>query len=108
MESLKAKKLQSEIQLKYDEEDYGWLKRNTDPRKTASVFSLQQQMVETRAWKKLRGLIDDEMCRVYGETKETVQHLLAGCKKLAEYVRRHNNALKVLAVWWAVKKRIAT
>ena len=59
-------------------------------------------MIETRAWKKLRGLIDDEMCRVCGKTKETVQHLLAGCKKLAgtEYARRHNNVLKVLAVWW--------
>ena len=46
------------------------------------------------------------MCRVYGKTKETVQYLLAGCKKLAgtEYARRHNNALKVLAVWWALKK----
>ena len=29
-------------------------------------------MVETRAWKKLRGQIDDEMCRVCGKTKETV------------------------------------
>ena len=41
-ESLKAKKLQSEIPLKYDEEDYGWLKHSTDPRKTASIFSLQE------------------------------------------------------------------
>ena len=91
MESLKVKKLKSEIPLKYDEEDYGWLKRDTDPRKTASIFNLQEQMVETRAWKKSRGLIDDEMSRVCGKTKETVQHLLAGCKKLAgtEYVRRH-------------------
>ena len=100
MESLKAKKLQNEIPLQYDEEDYGWLKRNTDPRKTASIFSLQEQMVETRAWKKLRGLIDDEMGRVCGKTKETVQHLLVGCKKLAgtEYVRKNNNTLKLLAV----------
>ena len=106
MEKLNARKLQSEIPLKYDEENYGWLKRNTDPRKTASIFSLQEQMVETRAWKKLRRLMDDEMCRVCEKTKETVQHLLAGCKKLAgkEYERRHSNALKVLAVWWAVIK----
>ena len=29
---------------------------------------------------------------------------MTGCKKLAgsEYVRRHNNALKVLAVQWAI------
>ena len=50
MESVKAKELQSEIPLKYDEEDYGWLKRDTDSKKkTASIFSLQEQMVETRA-----------------------------------------------------------
>ena len=105
MESLKAKKLQSEIPLKYDEEDYGWLMRYTNPRKTASIFSLQEQMVEIRAWKKLRGLIDDEICRVCRKTNGIVQHLLAGCQKPAgtEHVRRHNNALKVLAVWWAVK-----
>ena len=80
MESLKAKKLQSEIPLKSEEEDNGWLKRNTEPIKIASIFSLQEQLVETRAWKKLRRLIDDEMCRVCGKTKKTVQHLLAGCK----------------------------
>ena len=35
---------------------------------------------------------------------ETFQHLLTACKKLAgpEYVRRHDNALKVPAVHWAI------
>ena len=32
-ESLKAKKLQSEIPLKYDEEDYGWLNAIQIPEK---------------------------------------------------------------------------
>ena len=37
--------------------------------------------------------------------RETVQHLLSGCKKLAgsEYVKRHGNTLKVPAVKWAVE-----
>ena len=37
---------------------------------------------------------------------ETVQHLLAGCEVLArtEYLGRHNNALMVLAVSWAVER----
>ena len=32
-------------------------------------------------------------------------HLLSGCKKLAgtEYIKRHNNTLKVLAVKWATE-----
>jgi hypothetical protein len=61
-------------------------------------------MIETKVWKKMRGLVDQDKCRLCGEFRETVQHLLAGCKKLAgsEYVRRHDNALKVLAVQWAI------
>ena len=38
LESLKAKKLHSEIQLQYDEEDYEWWKRDTDPKNTAQDF----------------------------------------------------------------------
>ena len=39
------------------------------------------------------------------EHRETVYHLILGCKKLVgtEYVQRHNNTLKVLAVKWAVE-----
>ena len=65
-------------------------------------------MVETMAWEKMKRLSDNDQCRLYRKQKETVQHLLAGCEKLAstEYVRRHNNALKVLAVWWAINNGI--
>ena len=65
-------------------------------------------MIETKAWKKLRGLADEDKCRLGGAFRETVQHLLAGCKKLAgsEYVRRHDNALKVLAVHLTLEDRI--
>ena len=103
-EALKEKKMQSEIPSKFDREDCQWLKCNTEPRKTASIFALQEQMIETKAWKKMRGLVDDDKCRLCGEFRETVQHLLAGCKMLAgtEYLRRHDNALKVLAVKWAI------
>ena len=60
-------------------------------------------MIETRAWKKIGGLIVEDMCRLCGEQKETVQHPLSGCKKLAgaDYLRRHDNTLRVLAVTWA-------
>ena len=83
--------LQSEIPSKYDEADYEWLKCNTDPRKTASIFALQEQMVESRAWKKIRGLIEDDKCKLCGEHRETIQHLFSGCKKLAgsEYVKQY-------------------
>ena len=104
-QSLREKQLQSKIPKLYGEDDFGWLKCNTDPRKTSSIFALQEQMIETKAWKKIRGLVDDDSCRLCGEHRETVQHLLSGCKKLAgtEYLKRHDNALKVLAVKWAIK-----
>ena len=99
MKRLSQNNMQSEIPRNHTKDYYGWLKCNTDPAKTAAVFSMQEQMVETMAWKKMRGLSDNDQCRLCQKQKETVQHLLAGCEKLAstEYVRRHN-ALKVLAV----------
>ena len=103
-ESLTEKRMQCEISLGFDKDDHDWLKCNTDSRKTASIFTLQEQMIEAKAWKKLRGLADEDNCRLCGAFKETVQPLLAGCKKLAgsEYVRRHDNALKLLAVHWEI------
>ena len=56
-------------------------------------------MIETKAWKKTRGLVDDDKYRLCGEHRETAQHLLAG----SEYVKRHDNTLKVLAMKWAVE-----
>ena len=48
-------------------------------------------MIETGAWKKLRGIGEVDIYRLCGEQKETLQHLLSGSKKLAttEYIRRH-------------------
>ena len=99
-DSFRSKILLSKMLLGFDKCDYGWLRCNSDPRKTASIFSLQEQMVETRSWKKLRRFISEECCRLCGESRETVQHLIAGFQKLAgfEYVRRLDNALKILAV----------
>ena len=104
-QSLAKKELQSEIPKQYSEEDSGWLKCNTDLRKKSSIFALQEQMIETRAWKKIRGLVECDKSRLCEEHRETVHHLLSGCKNLvdAEYVKRHNDTLKVLAVKWAVE-----
>ena len=74
-QSLAEKELQSEIPKHYSEEDSGWLKCNNDPRKTSSIFASQEQMIETRAWKKIRGLVECDKCRLCGEHRETVHHL---------------------------------
>ena len=57
-------------------------------------------MVETRSWKEARGLTDDGSCRICTQHSETVEHLAAGCTKLAKsgYLTRHNQALMILAV----------
>lgn len=61
-------------------------------RKQKFSLNMQVKMMETRARKKLRGLGKADICRVSGEQKETLQHLLSGSKKLVvtEYVRRHD------------------
>ena len=66
-------------------------------------MNMLEQMVETRSWKAVRGLVEDGRCRVCNEQSETVEHLVAGCKVLAdsEYLLRHNRALMILAVEWA-------
>ena len=89
MERLSQNNVQSEMPRNHTTDDYGWLKCNTDLAKTAAVFSMQEQMVETMAWKKMKGLSDNDQCRSCQKQKETVQHLLDSCGKLAstEYIR---------------------
>ena len=61
-----------------------------------------EQMVETRSWKAARGLVQDGRCRVCHERDKTIEHLVDGCKVLAnsEYLPKHNRALMVMAVTW--------
>ena len=80
-----------------------WLRQNLTPKKTASVMTMLEQMVETKSWKPSRGLAKCSKCRLCGQQRETVEHLLAGCNVLAnsEYLTRHNRALIILAISWA-------
>ena len=47
--------------------------------------------------------MENGRCRLCGEFNETVEHLVAGCKTIAnsEYLARHNRALMVMAIAWA-------
>ena len=71
-------------------------------------MSMIEQMVETRASKEVRGLTKNSRCRLCKEQKETVQHLLAGCKMLAshEYLTRQNRALMMMVGAWAKGKNL--
>ena len=80
-----------------------WPTQKLNPRKTSAIMDMLEQMVETRSWKVARGLMEDGGCRVCFEQIETVEHLAAGCKVLAngEYLSRHNRTLMILAIAWA-------
>ena len=105
MEQYRLKEQQSRVYREQEKECHVWLKQNIMPTKTAAIMTMLEQMVETRAWKKSRGLIEDGRCRLCHQFSETVEHLLAGCSKLAgsEYLSRHNRVLLMLAIVWAKK-----
>ena len=103
------KTLQSELWRNQEKESHKWLKGSLAPEKTASVMQMLEQMVETRVWKRIRGLeVESDVCRLCRSERETVQHILSGCKVLAnqEYLKRHNRTLSVFAVEWCKYKGV--
>ena len=73
-----------------------------------AIMIMLEQMVKTRSWKEARGLTGGSSCRICNQDSETVEHLVAGCTKLAksEYLTRHNQALMILAVAWAKQQEL--
>ena len=109
IENYKSKNMQSEHYKGFDMESHKWLKCNIDARKVSAIINMQEQMIETRGWKASRGLnVTTENCRLCDAHKETVMHILSGCKVLAgsDYLKRHNNALMVLIVEWAKQESL--
>ena len=100
--------MQSEIDKKQEKKCNIWLEQNLAPRKTSVIIPIIEQMVETRVGKDVRGLTENSQCRLCKEQRETVQHLLAGCKMLAssEYMARHNRVLMVMAVAWTKEQNL--
>ena len=82
VESYQAKEQQSKVYSEQEKECHLWLTQNLSPRKTAEMTMLEQ-IFETRSWKQTRGLMEDGRCRVCFQHSETVDHLVAGCQKLA-------------------------
>ena len=73
-----------------------------------SIITILEQMVETRLWKAARGLVQDGYGRVCHKRDETIEHLVAGYKGLAnsKYLSRHNRALMVMAVAWVKEYKL--
>ena len=70
-QSLAEKELQREIPKQCGKDDFGWLKCDTDSRKTSAIFASQEQMIKTRARKKIRGLVDDDKWAMWGAQKNS-------------------------------------
>ena len=65
--------MHSKIFRKQDESCNLWLRQNLRPRKTASVMTMQEQMVETKSLKTSRRLAECSKCRLCGKQKEKVE-----------------------------------
>ena len=107
IETYQSKDQQGRFLRKKEEECHLWLAQNLHARKTSSIISILEQMVETRTWKMTRELIEDGRCRVYHGHDETVEHLVAECSVLnSEYLTRQNRTLMILAVTWAKEHKL--
>ena len=66
----------------------------------AGVKELYQQLLSTKVYynRKTKSQVTYEKCRLCGDSRENVQHILSGCSALAQtkYQQRHNNAFKIL------------
>ena len=74
-----------------------------------AIVNMHEQMVETRVWKKNRGLTNEaDFCRFRGEFSKGVLHLASWSQLLAgsQYPTRHNNVLKILMTAWAKDYRL--
>ena len=68
-------------------------------RKTAAIMSMLDQIVETKAWKLMRGLTGYDKCRLCRKQRKTMDHLLVS----SVYLVMHNKGQMILAVYWAKK-----
>ena len=108
VEEYGTKEQQSKLHRAQGQECHVWSSQNLNPGKTAVVMTMLEQWVEARSWKEARGLTDDGSWRICTQHSETVEHLIAGCTKLAnnEYLTRHNQALMILTVAWAEQQEL--
>ena len=103
IETYQSKEQKSQFFREQEDEYHLWLTQNLNPRKTSSIMSMLERMLETRSWKATRGLIEGGKCRVFHGQNETVEHLVAGCSVLSnsESLASRNRAPMILAVTWA-------
>ena len=80
----------------------GWIRKGYLKKETEGlIFAAQEQALRTN-WirKNIDGQEVSEKCRMCGERDESINHLIAKCKKLAqkEYKQRHDNIARIVHV----------
>ena len=56
-ETYMQKKMQNEIYKGLEELSHQWMRCNINPAKVSAIINMQEQMIETRPWKRNRGLV---------------------------------------------------
>ena len=80
----------------------GFLKKETE----GLILVALEQALKTNAIKySIDKTSETSLCRMFGDTTETVGHIASGCKKLAqnEYRKRHDKV--VLRVHWKICRK---
>ena len=110
IENYKTNEQESQFYQEEEDECHLWLSQNLHGMKTSSITIVLEQIVETRSWKAARELVQDGRCIVWHERDETIEHVVAGCKVLAnsEYFSKHNRALIIMAVTWAKEYKLVS
>ena len=89
------------------EESWNWLSKGKLKRETESLMmAAQEQALNTNSVRKnIYGMDVSELCRLCGERKETVTHIVSACKVSAnkEYKRRHDKVCQNLH--WSLCKK---
>ena len=89
------------------EESWRWLRNGFLKKETEGlILAAQDQALRTNAIKcNIDKTSETPLCRLCGESAETVRHIVSGCKKLAqrEYRKRHDKV--ALRVHWEICRK---
>ena len=88
-------------------DDFKWIRINVTPEEVGQIIRIKEQIIPTRTFLQMQGKHQEtKTCKLCEEHPEGSLHWMSACPYLAgsEYLRRHNQALKVFYV--AVAKKI--
>ena len=84
---------------------WAWLQNGDLKRETESlIVAAENQCIRTNLVKaKIDKSQGDSLCRVCKKVDDSIDHIISGCSKLAQYKRRHDNLGKI--VHWKLARK---